>query len=118
MPDDETPRREPSAPWVAAGPETEARTPVMQGVRAALTILAGIAALEAITFLAYRLTGGSQVEIFILLGLLIAGGGLAVLMTAGARLPRPARVPFWAVGVVCLGISFVLWGATCGFFVR
>ena len=113
-----TPRPERPAPEHAAALETEARGPFLQGVWTALVVLAGIAALEAITFVGYRLTGGSRVEIFLLLGLLIAGGGVAVLVTAGTRLPRAARVPFWAVGVICLAISFVLWGVACGFFTQ
>jgi len=60
------------------------------------------------------LTGGRQAGIFGLLGLLIAGGGMAVLVLAGGKLPRAARVPFWAVGLICLAIAFVLWGVACG----
>jgi hypothetical protein len=111
-PGDETPRPARPAPEIAAAPETAARSPFLQGVRGALAIFAGIAALEAITFLGSRLTGDNA--LFIVLGLLIAGGGVAVLVLAGSRLPRGARLPFWAVGVICFAISFVLWGATCG----
>jgi hypothetical protein len=117
MAGDETPRRERPAPEYQHAPETAGSSPFLQGVRAALTILAGIVALEGLAALGNWLTGGTQSMMFVLLGLLIAGGGIAVLILAGMRLPRRARLPFWAIGVICVAIAFVLWGITCGMMV-
>ncbi|HSU15431.1 hypothetical protein [Longimicrobium sp.] len=111
---DDVPPRERPAPEHRVAPETEAGSPFLQGVRAALGILAGMLALEAVAFLGNALTGERQEGMFILLGMLIAGGGFAVLVLGGARLPRAARVPFWAVGLICLAIAFILLGVTCG----
>jgi len=111
---DEMPPRERLAPERRRAAETEAGSPFLQGVRAALQILAGMLALEGVALLGNWLTGGRQAGIFGLLGLLIAGGGMAVLVLAGGKLPRAARVPFWAVGLICLAIAFVLWGVACG----
>jgi hypothetical protein len=114
MAGDETPRGERPAPEHRAAPETASPGPVVQGVRTALVILAGIVVLEGFALLGNWLTGGRQQMLFVLLGLLIAGGGAAVLILAGMRLPRRARLPFWAIGVICLAITFILWGITCG----
>lgn len=117
MAGDETPRGERIAPGHRHDVERAAPSPVLQGVRSALVILAGIVALEGLAFLGNWLTGGGQQLLFVILGLLIAGGGVAVLILAAMRLPRRARIPFWAIGVICLAIAFVLWGVTCGMIV-
>ena len=89
---------------------------LMQGVRTAATITAGTLALEGITYLADRLTGGHQAVTFLLLGMTIAGAGFLVLVLAAARLPRRSRPPFWAVGILFISICFLLVGQACGVF--
>jgi hypothetical protein len=127
--DDLTPRERPAPEHLPASPaapgdrptpehlpapEAPTTSPYLQGLRTAGAILGGIAALEGVVALAYWATGGGQATMLDILAMLIAGGGLAVLVLAGRRLPPAARVPFWAVGAICLGIGFVVLGATCG----
>ena len=89
-------------------------SPLMQGVRTAATITAGSLALEGVTLLANRLTGGHQAVLFFVLGMTIAGAGFLVLVLAAGRLPRRAQPPFWAMGILFVAICFLLAGQACG----
>jgi hypothetical protein len=90
--------------------------PLMQGVRTAATITAGSLALEGVTLLANRLTGGHQAVLFFVLGMTIAGAGFLVLVLAAGRLPKRAQPPFWAMGILFVSICFLLAGQACGVF--
>lgn len=109
-----SPRPLPEAPADGMVPVPVSGSALLQGVRTAATITAGTLALEGVTFLANRLTGGHRAVTFLLLGMTIAGAGFLVLVVAAARLPRRARPPFWAVGILFIAICFLLVGQACG----
>jgi hypothetical protein len=92
-------------------------SPARQGVMAAL-ILFGIAVgVELFTLLMVRLSGdpnGNVGGAFLIVGLLIFFVGLFAALTITTKLPPGARVPFWAMGVICICLTMLLWGVTCG----
>lgn len=94
-----------------------ARSPVRRGVTAALTLFAIAVAVELIALASVRMSPDPDahvVNVFLGTGMLIFVAGLYAALTVSARLPREARLPFWAMGVVCAFLTMILWGVTCG----
>lgn len=92
-------------------------SPARQGVVAAL-ILFGIAVgVELFTLLMVRLSSYPNDNVggaFLLAGIGIFVVGLFAALTITTKLPPGARVPFWAMGVICICLTILLWGVTCG----
>ena len=112
--DDAGAEERPAGTEHAAG---DASGPVRQGIMAALKLFAAAVALELVTLLLVRLSGNPDENVasaFLMVGLFIFVVGLFVALTISPRLPPAARLPFWAMGVVCSFMTMVLWGVTCG----
>jgi hypothetical protein len=111
---------EPAAGERPAGTEQPVRgapSPARQGVVAAL-ILFGIAVgVELFTLLCVRLSSdpnGNVGGAFLLVGMGIFAVGLFAALTITTKLPPGARVPFWAMGIICICLTMLMWGVTCG----
>lgn len=117
------PETETSASDAAAGeprveqPARGVPSPARQGVTAAL-ILFGIAVgVELFTLLMVRLSSYPNDNVagaFLLAGIGIFVVGLFAALTITTKLPPGARVPFWAMGIICIALTMLLWGVTCG----
>lgn len=94
-----------------------APTAVRRGVTAALAMFAVAVALVLATFawawLAHP-TPASAANAFMAVGGLILVVGVLAAPAVSLALPRAARGPFWATGIVCAFMTMIVWGVTCG----
>ena len=98
-------------------PAAPAQSPVRQGIMAALTLFGISVGVELAALLLVRLSGdpnGNVAGIFLIAGMGIFVVGLFAALTITTKLPSAARLPFWAMGVVCIFVTMILWGVTCG----
>jgi hypothetical protein len=110
---DERPRPDPRVETPAA----DVPSPVRQGIMAALKLFAAALGVEVFTLVCVRLSGNPDETVagaFLWAGLLIFVVGLFAALTISPRLPPAARLPFWAMGILCAFATMVLWGVTCG----
>jgi len=104
----------------SAGLEQPARglpSPARQGVTAALMLFGIAVGVELFTLLMVRLSGdpnGNVGGAFLIVGMLIFVVGLFAALAITTKLPPGARVPFWAMGIICICLTMLLWGVTCG----
>jgi hypothetical protein len=85
-----------------------------RGVLAALLIFGAAIALHLVTLAGVELSGDSNnAWIFLPEGLLVIACSLIAAVIVSVKLPPHSRGPFWAAGVVCMFLSFIIWGATC-----
>jgi hypothetical protein len=85
-----------------------------RGVRAALLIFGIVVALHLVLLAVVKLSGdGNNAWLFLPEGLLVIVGGLTAATVVSIKLPAESRVAFWAVGVACMFLSFIVWGLTC-----
>ena len=113
-PRQETPA--PEDPRIEERPAAAA-TPLRQGITAALALFAVAVMVELLALGGVRLSGDPDANVggvFLTIGFLIFVGGSIAAIAVSARLPRAARGPFWAMGVLCAFATVILWGVTCG----
>ncbi|HSU15432.1 hypothetical protein [Longimicrobium sp.] len=85
-----------------------------RGVRAALIIFGIVIAMHLVLFAAVKLSGDSNnAWLFLPEGVLVVIAALVAAIVVSIKLPVDSRVSFWAVGVGCMFLSFIIWGATC-----
>jgi hypothetical protein len=99
-------RQEPLAP----------RSPVRQGVTAALVLFGAAVALELVAMAGVRLSHDPNANVgnvFLGLGLFLMVVGPMIAGVVSLRLPKAARGPFWSAGVLCAFMAMILWGVTC-----
>ncbi|MBV9109399.1 MAG: hypothetical protein JO306_08345 [Gemmatimonadetes bacterium] len=102
----------PPPPEYAAGPRPADAT--RRGVLPALLIFGAAILLHLVTLIGVKLSGDTNnAWIFLPEGLLVVVAALIAAIIVTAKLPPESRGPFWATGVVCMFLSFVIWGATC-----
>lgn len=103
-------------PLLERGAPASAPGDVLRGIRAALLLFLAAAAVLFLMVLEVRMTRGTNgdASIFFPVGLLIGGGGFAAALVTTRQLPPGARSAFWAMGVVCIFATIILWGVTCG----
>jgi hypothetical protein len=142
MTDDDLPGRESPAPGDAplreaparedgevsafgAGPRVRRRghdqdavpTPVRKGTTAALAMFAVAVAAElgALAWVALSGAGPEQAaNAFLGVGGMLVAIFLFAAPAVALSLPKPERRSFWATGVICAFLGFILWGVTCG----
>ncbi|HEX6749107.1 MAG TPA: hypothetical protein VF092_17540 [Longimicrobium sp.] len=126
-PEDELPPRPelgnipPGAPGGAGGGgrewpayEPQQPDPTRLGVRAAFMIFGVVVVIHLLLLAFVKLSGNSEnAWLFLPEGLLVIAGALGAAIFVTLKLPPPARGPFWAAGVACMFLSFIIWGATC-----
>lgn len=87
---------------------------VRRGVLASLAIFGVVVAIHLLMLAAVKLSGyPDAVMLFIPEGLVVIVGGLVAAALVARKLPPGSNVPFWATSVVCMFLSFIVWGATC-----
>jgi hypothetical protein len=80
----------------------------------ALVIFGSAIGLHLVTLVGVKLSGDSNnAWLFLPEGLLVIAAALIAAVIVTVKLPPHARGPFWAAGVVCMFLSFIIWGATC-----
>ena len=85
-----------------------------RGVIPALLIFGAAVALHLVTLVGVKLSGDSNnAMIFLPEGLVVIAAALIAAVIVTVKLPPHSRGPFWATGVVCMFLSFIIWGATC-----
>jgi hypothetical protein len=105
-------------PWggVPPGSEAPARAPdaTRRGVLAALAIFGVVVVVHLLLLAAVKLSGDSNnAWLFLPEGIVVIVGGLVAAALVARRLPPGSNLPFWATAVVCMFLSFIVWGATC-----
>ncbi|HEX6749105.1 MAG TPA: hypothetical protein VF092_17530 [Longimicrobium sp.] len=88
-----------------------------QGVRAALAMFVASGFVSVGTLVWAQLSDASSDQA--LSAFVTVGGAMAVVAVLAAPavslwLPRGARGPFWAMGIIMAFLGFILWGGTCG----
>jgi hypothetical protein len=114
-PGPETPASGSPPPYPPPGYETP-RPPdaTRRGVVPALIIFGAAVALHLVTLVGVKLSGDTNnAWIFLPEGLLVIVAALVAAILVSVKLPPYARGPFWAMGAVCMFLSFIIWGATC-----
>lgn len=107
-----TPPPYPPPPEYAARPRPPDAT--RRGVTAALLIFGAAVALHLVTLVGVKLSGDSNnAFLFLPEGLFVIAAALVAATLITVKLPPESRGPFWATGVVCMFLSFIIWGATC-----
>ena len=108
----------PPAPFPPPPPEygVNPRPPdaTRRGILAALLIFGAAILLHLITLLGVKLSGDSNnAWLFLPEGVFVVVAALIAAGLVTSKLPRESRGPFWAMGVLCMFLSFIIWGATC-----
>jgi hypothetical protein len=98
----------------ADAPRSVEPGPTAQGVRAALTLFAGVAAMHLLTFALVKIAGGTDAwGYFLLEGPLVLVVILVAFVLLMIRLPKRAREPFILTTLLCGFATTILWGVTC-----
>ena len=88
---------------------------VSRGVKAAALIFAAACVLHLLTLAAVAITGDStNAGYFLIEGMFVVVAGFVAALIVTARLPTDSRAPFWISGIAFMGLSFIVWGVTCG----
>ena len=89
-----------------------------QGVRAALAFFVVSGFVSVGTFAWAQRSGASSDQafsVFVTSGMAMAVVAALAAPAVSLWLPRGARGPFWASGIIVAFLAFILWGGTCGF---
>jgi hypothetical protein len=71
--------------------------------------------LHVLTLAAVAITGdSSNAGYFLVEGLFVVVAGFVAALIVTAKLPTDSRAPFWISGIAFMGLSFIVWGVTCG----
>jgi hypothetical protein len=99
-------------------PERDAApTPARKGATAALAMFAAAIAAELATLAWVWLSGAGPSDAasaFWGVGGILVAISFFVAPAVALSLPKTERRSFWATGVICAFLAFILWGVTCG----
>jgi len=96
--------------------DSESR-PVRKGTTAALAMFAVAVAAELGALAWVWLSGAGQEQAanaFLGVGGMLVAIFIFAAPAVALALPKPERRSFWATGVICAFLGFILWGVTCG----